>query len=196
MHHRLKFFLQSLLLLTLLAGCSHKKELSPDERVTQQSRCVVDGTEAPKWVCGLHRNTNYYAAVGSAPKSVLGFGFSRESAVAHARANLARQVSLDIKTKIDRWLRSTGAANDERAERVVESVASETARISMHDSQQIAIWQHPDQGTLYVLVKVPKKTVFDIAKKSAKSSFESDDARWQQSQAHQALERLDRTFEE
>ncbi len=144
----------------ILTGCSHKNP-DPDGL---KSECTIQGVEAPRWVCGLHHEANAYTGVGSAKIGALGFGFARQEALANARADLARQASLELKSRIDNYYRSTGADQQE-AERVAEQVSHITAEATIADSKQIAYWEHPDTQTIYILVKADKKRVFQNLKK-------------------------------
>ena len=179
--------------LLVLGGCG-TKEPNPDPDQLK-SECTIDGQEAPRWVCGLHHDAAYYAAVGTARKSKLGFGFMRTSALADARANLAQQAALDVKAKTTRFARSTGLGEAETVKRVVEGVTDQASRVTLRDSWQKAYWENPADGSIYVLVVADRKKVYDAAKKAIVSSFRNDEALWQQFQAKEALKALNETFE-
>ena len=174
-----------------LTGCSSKK---PEAAQIPASECTIHGKEAPKWVCGLHHNDSYYSAVGTAQIGKLGFGFARKEALADARSNLAHQVALDVKSRATQFARSTGVGDQETVERVVENVSKQVAHVTLHDSEQAAYWEHPEDGSIYVLVKVDKKNVDEAARQAIVSSYRNDDALWQQFQAKQALKELDKEF--
>ncbi|WP_300363437.1 LPP20 family lipoprotein [Hydrogenimonas sp.] len=174
----------------LFTGCSSKNP-DPDQL---KSECTIGGQEAPRWVCGLHHDDRYYAAVGTAKVGKLGFGFARKEALADARANLAQQVALDVKARTTQFARSTGVGDDETVERVVENVSKQVARVTLHDSQQEAYWENPADGSIYLLVKVDRDKVDETAKQAIVSSYRNDEALWQQFQAKQALKALDEEF--
>ena len=174
----------------LFTGCSPKNP-DPDQL---KSECTINGEEAPRWACGLHHDDKYYAAVGTAKIGKLGFGFARKEALADARANLSHQVALDVKARTTQFARSTGVDDDETVERVVEAVTKQVARVTLHDSRQEAYWEHPSDGSIYLLVKVDKDKVDEAARQAILSSYRNDDALWQQFQAKQALKALDEEF--
>ena len=180
-------------LVAILGGCGSKK---PEPKPEIQSECTIHGQKAPRWVCGLHREEGVYTAVGTAPLGKLGFGFARKEALADARANLAQQIALDVKARTTQFARSTGVGEKESVERVVENVSKQVARVALHDSREVAYWEHPTDGTIYLLVQVDKNNVNDTAKKAIVSSYKNDEALWQQFQAKQALEELDSAFPE
>lgn len=179
--------------LLVLGGCG-SKEPAPDPDQLQ-SECTVDGEEAPRWVCGLHRDESCYAAVGSAKKSRLGFGFMRTSALADARADLARQAVLDVKAKTSRFARSAGLGEEETVERVVEEVTDQASRVTLRDSWQKAYWKNPADGSIYVLLLADRKKVYDAAKKAIVSGFRNEERFRRQFRAKQALDALNETFE-
>ncbi len=164
----------------ILGGCSHKNP-DPDGL---KSECTIQGEEAPRWVCGLHHESTAYTGVGSAKIGSLGFGFARQEALANARADLARQASLELKSRIDNYYRSTGADQQE-AERVAEQVSHIAADATIADSKQIAYWEHPDTKTIYVLVTADKKSVTQSLKKKLSERLKSQKA------AKAALEALE-----
>jgi hypothetical protein len=55
------------------------------------------------------------------------------------------------------------------------------------------MWNAPS-GALFMLVTVPESSVNGAVKEAVKSSFNNDDARWQQFQSEQALKSLDAEF--
>ncbi len=175
-----------------VSGCSSKEEAQPPKPV--QGACVIANVEAPDWACGTYDDPKAYTAVGSAPMSKLGAGFTRREAIASARSSLAQQIETDVKDKVETFMRSTGIAAGETGDKVVTQVSKQTARITMAGSKQIAYWENSGDGSIYVLVSVPKDQVYKSAKNTVSSSFKNDDALWQQFQSKQALEGLDKEF--
>ena len=159
-----------------------------------QGECVIGGQEAPTWACGTYEDKDAYTAVGSAPASKLGAGFTRREAVANARSSLAQQVETEVKDKVETFMRSTGVGSGETGDKVVTQVSKQTARVTMSGSKQVAYWENSSDGAVYVLVSVPKDQVNLSAKNAVTSSFKNDDALWQQFQSQNALEALDKEF--
>lgn len=171
------------------AGCSSKEEV-----VTPDAECMIEGSEAPSWVCGGNTMEGYYVAVGSAPMSSMGQGFSRREAMANARSNLAQQIQTEVKDKVETFARSTGVGGSEVADKVSTQVSKQVARVTLGGSKQLKYWQAPNSKEIYLLVGVPVDQVNQNVKDGVRSSFRDDDALWQQFQAKNALEALDKEF--
>lgn len=169
-------------------GCSSKEEL-----VVPDAECMIEGSEAPAWVCGGNTMEGHYVAVGSAPLSSLGQGFSRREAMANARSNLAQQIQTDVKDKVETFARSTGVGGSEVADKVSTQVSKQVARVTLGGSKQLKYWEAPSKE-IYLLVGVPVDQVNMNVKEGVRSSYRNDDALWQQFQSANALEALDREF--
>lgn len=180
--------------LIALTGCSTK---TTTDFKKPQTDCVVEGAEAPSWVCGNEQSPpmGTYLGVGSAPTSKLGYGFSVREAVADARSNLAQRIETTIKDKIERFARSTGVQKNEVADKVSSQVSKQVAKVTLNDSKQIRSWQHPDNGALFVMVSVSEDSVNREAKNGVLSSYKNNDALWQQIQSKEALKELEAEFQ-
>lgn len=175
--------------LILGAGCSSKEEAL----VTPDAECMIEGHEAPVWVCGGNTMEGHYVAVGSAPLSNLGQSFSRREAMANARSNLAQQIQTEVKDKVETFARSTGVGGSEVADKVSTQVSKQVARVTLGGSKQLKYWEAPS-NEIYLLVGVPMDQVNQNVKEGVRSSYRNDDALWQQFQSANALEALDREF--
>lgn len=188
----MRFFVISVMAaaaLMLGAGCSSKEKTL----VTPNAECMIEGEEAPAWVCGGNTMEGYYVAVGSAPLSNLGQSFSRREAMANARSNLAQQIQTEVKDKVETFARSTGVGDSETADKVSTQVSKQVAHVTLGGSKQLKYWQAPSKE-IYLLVGVPVDQVNREAQKQVRSSYRSDDALWQQFQAKNALEGLEKEF--
>jgi len=192
--------LGTLIISTALAisfsACS-SKEAKPEAAIEQEQadfRCRIDSQLAPEWACGNAAIDGSITAVGSAPLSKLGQGFSRREALANGRSNLAQQVNTLVKDKVTTFSRSTGVTDSEVADKVSTQVSNQVAKQSLSGSKQMKYWQNPGNNDIYVLVGVDENTVNEEAKKQVKSSYKNDDALWQQFQSKQALESLEKEF--
>ena len=173
-----------------VAGCSSKSEPEP----LAEGECVIAGVQGPDWACGAYEDETAYTATGSAVMSKLGNGFTRREAIAVARSNLAQQIETDVKDKVETFMRSTGVGSSEAGDKVVTQVSKQTARVTLSGSKQIAYWENNGDDSIYVLVSVKKDQVNRAAKNEVISSFKNDDALWQQFQAKNALEGLEKEF--
>jgi hypothetical protein len=174
-------------LMLSVTGCGDK-EPEPD------FQCTIDGAHAPEWVCGNGGVEGAITAVGSAPLSKLGQGFSRREALANGRSNLAQQIETLVKDKVEMFTRSTGVGGAEVADKVSTQVSKQVAKVTLKGSKQIKYWQQPDTKDIYLLVSVPEGSMNEEVKNAVKSSFKNDDALWQQFQSKNALEALEKEF--
>lgn len=177
----------STVLMLSVTGCGDK-EPEPD------FKCKIDGALAPEWACGNTGVEGAITAVGSAPLSKLGQGFSRREALANGRSNLAQQIQTLVKDKVESFTRSTGVGGDEVADKVSTQVSKQVAKVSLQGSKQVKYWQQPENKDIYILVSVPEASMNEEVKRSVQSSFKNDNALWQQFQAKNALESLDKEF--
>lgn len=173
------------------SGCSGK-DAQPEEA---NFECTQEGVRAPEWTCMPDSAVEgSLTDLGSAPFSKLGAGFTRTEAMANARNSLSFQVETKVKAKVEQFARSTGAGSDEVADKVSTQVSKQTSKIALTGSKQLKSWQHPTTKTLYVLVGVDEKSINQEAKNNVKSSYKNDNALWQQFQAKNALESLEKEF--
>ena len=133
-------------------------------------------------------------AVGSAPLSKLGQGFSRREAMANGRSNLAQQIETLVKDKVETFSRSTGVADGEVADKVSTQVSKQVAKVTLQGSKQIKYWQNPSTEDIFVLMSVDESAMNQEIKAQVQSSFKNDNALWQQFQAKNALEALEKEF--
>ncbi|WP_457560492.1 LPP20 family lipoprotein [Caminibacter sp.] len=164
--------------LIFFSGCSSKQQ-----QLKQQGQCVIDSQNAPIWVCEPKDTKDFITAVGSAEKSPLGFSFQRTEAMANARDALARRISIKVKNIFKRFERNTGVKA--QSEKVVENVSKQLADVTLRNSKIISTWQSKN-GTLFVLVGVPKKNLEEGLKDSP--AFQQ----YQKNSANKAWKELDK----
>jgi ribosomal protein S20 len=171
--------------LMLITGCSSKKA-EPNEIA-----CEIDGKQAPSWVCnGAANLKDGIYAVGSAPKSPLGFSFQKEEAMAVARDELARRLNLKVKNLVKRYYSSTGAVDNQTAERVVTSVSKQLTKQTLKNSKLIKTWITP-KGTMFVLVGMNNDDIKNSLKNAIRTTYKNDEALWQEFKAKKAQEELE-----
>jgi len=181
---KIKLALTALSALLLLSGCSSKK---PEPTF----KCQIDGTQAPDWVCnGAANMKDGIYGVGSAPKSPLGFSFQREEAMAVARDEIARKLNLKVKNLFKRYYSSTGAPNDQTAERVVTSVSKQLTKQTLKGSKLVKTWISP-KGTMFVLMGMNNEDIKKSLKDAVRSTYKNDEALWQEFKAKKAQEELE-----
>jgi hypothetical protein len=177
----------SVALLLSISGCG-------DKEPEPEFKCHINGSLAPEWACGNVGVEGAISAVGSAPLSKLGQGFSRREAMANARSNLTQQIQTLVKDKVEVFTRSTGVANAEVADKVSTQVSKQVAKVTLKGSKQTKYWQSPSTKEIFLLVSVPETTLNEEVKRSVRSSFKNDNALWQQFQSKNALESLEKEF--
>jgi uncharacterized lipoprotein YehR (DUF1307 family) len=186
--------LASLIAITI-SGCGEKEPQAPKQKAVDIQGCMIDDTRAPKWAC-VPMYEGSYASIGVAMKSAAGDAFMRKRALASGRDDLAQQIEIDVKNKMESFTRSTGTTEAESVDMVATAVSKQVSHQVLKGSSYVDYWQSP-KGTIYLLVTMPKQTVNEEAKKAVKksiSSFKNDDALWQQFQSEQAQKSLEKEF--
>ncbi|WP_373036439.1 LPP20 family lipoprotein [Sulfurimonas sp.] len=173
-----------------ITGCGGAAPESKQEEF--DNRCKQENVLAPKWTC-VPMVEGAYAGVGIAQKSAAGMGHMRRVALANGRSDLAQQIKAQVKDKVETFTRTTGVAEGETVDQVNTAVSKQIAKVDLQGSKGVDAWTAPS-GTLYMLVTVPEATVNGEVKKAVKTSFKNDQALWQQFQAKNALESLDKEF--
>lgn len=196
--------IKTLLSITLTAftiltftSCSEEPPKPPTEaEVTAASinefGCKKEGVPAPKWTC-IPSVADHYAGVGIASKSAAGMSHMRKVAIANGRSDLAQQIQSQVKDKIETYTGATGNGSSETVDIVTTAVSEQLANVNLQGSKGIDTWDAPS-GTLYMLVTVPSSGVNQEVKNTIKTSFQSDNAAWQQFKSKQALESLNAAF--
>jgi len=171
-----------------ISGCGGSKP-APEEA---DFRCKQEGVLAPKWTC-VPMVEGAYAGVGISQKSAAGMGHMRRVALANGRSDLAQQIKSQVKDKVETFTRTTGVSDKEAVDQVNTSVSKQIAKVNLQGSKGVDAWNAPS-GALYMLVTIPATDVNSEVKKAVKTSYKNDEALWQQFQAKQALEGLDKEF--
>jgi hypothetical protein len=177
---------------TFFIACSDK-EVEP--KSVETLGCYIDGAEAPKWAC-VPEVDGYYAGVGIAQNSAAGVAHMRKVALANGRSDLAQQIEIKVKDKIEAFTKATGTKSNETVDLVTTAVTKQLANVNLRGSKAVDYWESPSK-TIYMLVTIPQENVNKEVKRtilSASSSYNNDDARWQQFQSEQALKKLDEEF--
>jgi len=174
----------------IITGCSDKK---PEPEVqTTSFECKQENVLAPKWTC-IPEYAGSYAGVGVAEKSAAGIAHMRRVAMMNGRSDLTQQIQTQVKDKIEGFTQATGKGDAETVDAVTKAVTKQVAKVDLKNSKAVDMWQAPS-GAIYMLVVVPEESVNGAVKQAIKSSFNNDDARWQQFQSEQALKSLDAEF--
>lgn len=173
----------------IIAGCSSKDE---PQTYIPTIECKQEGVDAPRWTC-IPEVQGYYAGVGIAANSAAGMAHMKRVALMNGRSDLAQQIQTQVKDKMEGFTKATGIASGESVDMVTTSVTKQIAQVDLKNSKAIDMWNAPS-GALFMLVTVPESGVNTVVKNTIKSSFNNDDARWQQFQSEQAIKGLDAEF--
>ncbi|WP_418640990.1 LPP20 family lipoprotein [Sulfurimonas sp. ST-27] len=197
MNKIMKNIIATTLIAAAITGCSSKKAEPKKQKVyTPTFTCKQEGVAAPRWTC-IPEVPGYYAGVGVAEKSAAGIAHMRRVALMNGRSDLAQQIESKIKDKMEGFTRATGNGSAETVDKVTTAVTKQVAKVDLKGSKAIDMWTAPS-GAIYMLVTVPESSVNQEVKKAYKktvaSSFQNDNALWQQFQSKQALENLDKEF--
>ncbi len=168
----------------IFSGCSSKNE------VQKTQMCQIDGTNAPQWICQDANEKGMITGVGSAEATPLGFNYQKTEAIAAARDEIARKISIRVKNIFKRFESSTGIGKEQTAEKVTENVSKQLAYETLRNSKLLKMWKSP-KGTLYVLVGMPKEEVAQ----EIKTSLESKKALYQKYLAKKSWEDLDKEID-
>lgn len=145
---------------------------------------------APQWVLSPD-TAGGVAGVGIAPKSAGGIQLQRTEALASARDELARQMEIKVKNLFTGFAQTTGIGDQQTLDKVSKNASRQLADQTLAGSKQKDLWVSPD-GTLYALVVVDPAVAAQAAKQAARTSLRDEHAVWQQIQAKNALDELDR----
>ena len=148
---------------------------------------------APKWVFDPSMEGGL-SAVGSAKMSKAGMQFTRTEALAAARDELARQMTVKVKNMVKNFTQSTGIGDDEVVDRVSAQVSKQVSKQTLTGSKQKDLWISPS-SELFVLVVLDPASVGEAVKESVKTSYKNERALWQQFQGKKAQEELDAEIE-
>ncbi|PKN15425.1 MAG: hypothetical protein CVU67_01015 [Deltaproteobacteria bacterium HGW-Deltaproteobacteria-24] len=174
----------------LFTGCSNKEES------IQADMTYVDPEfqGAPKWVM-VPQVSGFVAEVGSAPKNAADDkSFQRAEAMANARDNLARQISINVDNMFKTFKAATGSDADATFDRSSETVSKQIASQTLNNTVVKDTWISKN-GNLYVLMAIDTNSVIATTEEAIKTSFKNDKALYQKFLAAKAQEELAQELE-
>lgn len=187
MRTSLKIVLSLMLCWTLAAGCSQTAKKIDNEALRDEFE------NAPEWV--LTGNLKEaISAVGSARIGKGGLQFARTEALAKGRDELARQVSVKVETLVNNFAQQTGIGNDQMLDAFSKQVSRQITDETLAGSRQQDIWISPS-ADVYVLVVMDEEQIKSAVKREMISSYQQNEARWQEFKARNGAEELDRELE-
>lgn len=183
-----KFLLVLVVLGTLslmLTGCGGKKE--PE---TLANPCF---NGAPAWVIDPSMEGGL-TGLGSAKIGAAGMSFARTEAMAVARDEIARTMSVKVKNMFKNFTQQTGVGDDQTVDKVATNVSKQVASQTLAGSRAKNTWISPC-NELYIHVVLDPESVQEAVKKQVQTSLRNEKALWQQFQAKKAHDELDKEIE-
>jgi len=175
----------------LFTGCSSKEEVKVQDRTTYIDP-ELQG--APTWVM-IPTVQGFVSEVGSAPKNAGNdLSFQREEAMANARDNISRQISIKVENMFKSYKAATGSNKDATFDRSAERVSKQIANQSLQGTIVKDTWISRS-GTLYVLMVIDSSSVTKTIEASTKTSFKNDKALYQKFLASKAQGELTKELE-
>ncbi len=171
----------------LVSGCSKKVKKVDNEALEEEFK------HAPAWVLDGHTEGSI-SAVGSAVIGKSGMQFAKNEALAHGRNELARQTSIKVKALVNNFVEQTGLGDDQLVDRFSKQMTKQITNVTLSGSRQKDMWISPSKE-LYVLMVMDPATVKETVKKELTSTYQSDQARWQEFKAKNGEAELDREIE-
>jgi hypothetical protein len=190
-----KFLMTALIVSTVsvfVVSCGKKEEPKEPAKV-QHSKWANEFANAPKWVLNPE-TAGTLSAVGSAKIGPAGMQFARTEALANARDELARQLSVKVKNMVKNFTQVIGAGDDQTVDKVSVQVSKQVTSQVLQGSKQKDMWISPS-GTLYVLVVLDPQSVQKAIKEATLTSLKNEKALWQKFMAKKAYEELDKEIQ-
>jgi LPP20 lipoprotein len=177
----------SLALLLALAGCGKTMKKIDNDRLEEEYQ------HAPDWVLA-QVDAETFSAVGSAHIGKGGIQFARTEALANARSELARQVSVKVRGLVNTFAQQTGIGDDQTLDAFSRQVSKLVTDETLAGSREKDTWISPSSD-IYVLAVLEAAVVQETVRRQVISGYQQDSARWQEFKARNGNEELDAEIE-
>jgi hypothetical protein len=177
----------SLVLMLALAGCGKNVKKIDNERFEEEYEY------APDWVLAQYDGEKF-SAVGSARIGKGGMQFARTEALANARSELARQVSVKVRGLVNTFAQQTGIGDDQTLDAFSKQVSKLVTDETLAGSREKDTWISPSSD-IYVLAVLEPAVVQETVRRQVISGYQQDSARWQEFKARNGNEELDAEIE-
>lgn len=147
---KFKYIASSVIAGMLLVGCG--------SGISDEALEATGLKGAPKWV--IEGGEGLYSAVGDAPIINNNVNFARTEALAAARAEVAKQISV----KVSSYLKKTTQRQDATLNEDIKNEITETAQKDLTNSSASAFWISDDGKRAYILVKLSEEAVNAVKK--------------------------------
>jgi len=176
------------LALTLVtAGCGKKVKKIDNERFEKEYEY------APDWVLA-ETSGDTLSAVGSARIGKGGIQFARTEALANARSELARQVSVKVRGLVNTFAQQTGIGDDQTMDAFSKQVSKLVTDETLSGSRERDTWISPSED-IYVLAVLEAMAVKESVRRQVISGYQQDSAKWQEFKAKDGNAELDAEIE-
>jgi hypothetical protein len=175
----------------LVFACGGEEPAPVDTTVANPGGQCWNG--APDWVItgGIEGELT---AVGAARSSKSGMSFMITQAMSDARNQMASSISVKVNNMVKSFTQSTGIGDDEVVDAVSANVSKQITSETLNGTTRKALWESPC-GELYVMIGIDNELVKQEVKNSVSSSYQNEQALWQQFQAQKAQDELDAALE-
>ena len=170
-----------------LAGCGRNVKKIDNERFEEEYE------HAPDWVLAGYDAGNF-SAVGSARIGKGGIQFARTEALANARSELARQVSVKVRGLVNTFAQQTGIGDDQTLDAFSKQVSKLVTDETLSGSREKDMWISPSDD-IYVLAVLDTAQIKDSVRRQVISGYRQDSAKWQQFEAQNGNAELDAEIE-
>jgi hypothetical protein len=171
----------------LLAACSTSKK--KDDIVD----CAFPGESnapAPLWLCTRQFDGFAVTGIGSFDKSAAGPNFMTQQAAAQARADIAQQFKVVMKTSVKNVVGQAGTGDNATIDAFAENVVNQVSVNTLEGARIVRSATSP-KGTIWVIVGVDKAIAEAAAKNVVHSSMNNQAAQWQRFQGKKSLAELE-----
>ena len=176
-----------LAIMPALAGCGKKVKKIDNERLEEEYE------HAPDWVLSV-TDGDTFSAVGSARLGKGGIQFARTEALANARSELARQVSVKVRGLVNTFAQQTGIGDDQTLDAFSKQISKHVTDETLSGSREKDMWISPS-ADLYVLAVLEKAAVQESVRRQVISGYRQDSAKWQAFEAKNGNQELDAEIE-
>ncbi|MFH1961572.1 MAG: LPP20 family lipoprotein [bacterium] len=173
----------------MIIGCGATKKEIKETKVQEQGM-AKEFANAPGWVLNPSVEKGL-AAVGIAKAGPAGMQFARTEALSNGRDELVRIMSVKVSNMVKNFSQVTGVGNAQAVDKVASQVSKQIAAEVLNGSRQKDMWVSPS-GDIYILMIVDTSLIKQAVKDGIESSCKNDAALWQQFQAKNAHEELNK----
>ncbi|MDA8139850.1 MAG: LPP20 family lipoprotein [Desulfobacteraceae bacterium] len=185
------FLLMMIVLLVFgigVMGCSSGAKAKIDNKELKK-----EYDNAPAWVLSGSKD-DVFSGVGSAIIGKGGMQFARTEAMSNGRSELARQISVKVRSLVNNFSQQAGMGDEQTLDAFSKQVAKLVTDETLAGSRQKDIWISP-KSEVFVLMVIDKDAVEASVRRQVIQGYQQNSAKWQEFQAKNANETLDREIE-